>query len=84
MERAFGRKDCKSRKFWWIDYDGCDFMVNDGKCGSVGKFMVTEFASDDECAKDTESMIRSKVVRFITRRGIRRHRSPMMKVMHTA
>jgi predicted DNA-binding WGR domain protein len=39
MERAFGRKDCKSRKFWWIDYDGCDFMVNDGKCGSVGKFM---------------------------------------------
>ena len=50
------------------DYDSCDFMVNDGKCGSVGKFMVTEFDPDDECAKDTESMIRSKFVRFITRR----------------
>lgn len=63
MKRAFIYKDEKSHKFWWIDYSGCDFAVNYGKFGSIGKFEIKEFDTEEEClkqAKKTYSLEREK------------------------
>lgn len=61
MKRAFVYKDEKSHKFWWIDYSDCSFAVNYGKYGSIGKYEIKEFDSEEECSKETEKLIRSKV-----------------------
>lgn len=61
MKRAFIYKDEKSHKFWWIDYSGCCFAVNYGKYGSIGKYEVKEFDTEEECLREAEKLIRSKV-----------------------
>ena len=60
MKRAFIYKDEKSHKFWCIDYSGYDFSVNYGKSGSIGKFEIKEFETEEECLKQAEKLIRSK------------------------
>lgn len=42
MKRAFICKGEKSHKFWCIGYSDCDFSVNYGKFGSIGKFEIKE------------------------------------------
>lgn len=61
MKRAFVYKDEKSHKFWWIDYSGCSIAVNYGKYGSIGKFELKEFGTEEECQKEAERLIRSKM-----------------------
>ena len=61
MKRAFVYKDEKSYKFWWIDYSDCSFAVNYGKCGSIVKFELKKFDTKEDCQKETEKLIRSKV-----------------------
>lgn len=61
MKKAFVYKDEKSHKFWWIDYSGCSFAVNYGKCGNIGKFELKEFDSEEDCQKEAERLIRSKM-----------------------
>lgn len=61
MKRAFVYKDEKSHKFWWIDYSDCSFAVNYGKYGSIGKFELKEFDIKEDCQKEAEKLIRSKI-----------------------
>lgn len=61
MKRAFIYKDEQSHKFWWIDYGDRCLAVNYGKYGNVGKFEVKEFDTEQECVKEAEKLIRSKV-----------------------
>lgn len=61
MKRAFVYKDEKSYKFWWIDYSDCIFAVNYGKYGSIGKFELKEFDTKEDCQKEAEKLIRSKM-----------------------
>lgn len=61
MKRAFIYKDEKSHKFWWIDYSDCSFAVNYGKYGSIGKFELKEFDTEEVCQKEAEKLIRSKI-----------------------
>lgn len=61
MKRAFLHQDNKLQKFWTIDYDGLDFCVNYGKYGAIGKFAVKEFASEEECVREAEKLIRQKL-----------------------
>ena len=61
MKRAFVYKDEKSNKFWWIDYSDCSFAVNYGKYGSIGKFELKEFDTTEDCQKEAEKLIRSKI-----------------------
>lgn len=61
MKRAFVYKDEKSNKFWWIDYSDCSFAVNYGKYGSIGKFELKEFDTTEDCRKEAEKLIRSKI-----------------------
>jgi uncharacterized protein YfeS len=61
MKRAFVYKDEKSDKFWWISYDGTDFVVNYGKSGTTGKYEVKEFDSEEECEKQALKLINQKI-----------------------
>lgn len=61
MKRAFVYKDEKSNKFWWIDYSDCSFAVNYGKYGGIGKFELKEFDTKEDCQKEAEKLIRSKI-----------------------
>lgn len=61
MKRAFVYKDEKSHKFWTIDYSGSDFAVNYGKYGNAGKYEIKEFDSEEECIREAEKLIRSKL-----------------------
>lgn len=60
-KKAFLYSDDKSNKFWWIEYDGLDFVTNFGKTGTNGRFQIKEFESDDECTKNAEKLISQKV-----------------------
>ncbi|NPD80930.1 WGR domain-containing protein [Prevotella sp. PINT] len=61
MKRGFVYKDDKTHKFWWIDYSGCSFAVGYGRCGSIGTFGLKEFDTEEECRKEAEKIIRSKI-----------------------
>lgn len=61
MKRAFVYKDEKSHKFWWIDYSGRSLAVNYGKYGSIGKFELKKFDTEEDCRKEAEKLIRSKL-----------------------
>ncbi|NEW04877.1 WGR domain-containing protein [Paenibacillus sp. SYP-B3998] len=61
MKNAFTYHDEKSKKFWWIDYSGCDFVVNYGKTGVTGKYEIKEFESEEECIKQAEKLITQKL-----------------------
>lgn len=47
--------------FGWIDYSDCSFAVNYGKYGSIGKFELKEFDTTEDCQKEAEKLIRSKI-----------------------
>ena len=61
MKRAFRYQDEKSDKFWWVDYSGLDFMVNYGKYGTIGKFQMKEWDSEEECRINAEKVITEKI-----------------------
>ena len=61
MKRAFRYQDEKSDKFWWVDYSGFDFMVNSGKYGTIGKFQMKEWDSEEECRINAEKVITEKI-----------------------
>lgn len=61
MKRAFVYKDEKSDKFWWINYDGIDFVVNYGKSGTNGKYEIKEFDSEEKCEKQALKLINQKI-----------------------
>ncbi|WP_337912558.1 WGR domain-containing protein [Paenibacillus arenosi] len=51
MKQAYTFHNEKSSKFWWIEYSGCDYVVNYGKSGSAGKYEIKEFDSEEQCAE---------------------------------
>lgn len=61
MREAYRFTDDKSDKFWMIDYAEDSYMVNYGKTGTMGRFQVKEFDSEEECKKQAEKQIASKV-----------------------
>lgn len=66
MKKAFTFKDEKSDKFWNIDYSGCDFCVNYGKAGTIGKYEIKEWDDAETCVKEAEKLIRSKLKKGYT------------------
>lgn len=61
MKRAFEFKDEKSHKFWWIETEKNKFVVNYGKADTIGKYEIKEWDSIEECKKQAEKLINSKV-----------------------
>lgn len=66
MKKAYTYEDGKSNRFWWIDYSGCDFVVNYGKIGFAGKYEIKSFDSEEQCAKQAEKLIAQKLKKGYT------------------
>lgn len=60
-KKALRFKDDKFDKFWWIEYDGTDFVVNYGKAGTFGKYQLKEFDTEKECEKEAQKLINQKL-----------------------
>ncbi len=61
MKRAFEFVDEKSHKFWWIESFEEKFVVNYGKIDSIGKYEIKEWDNIEECEKQAEKLIKSKI-----------------------
>ena len=61
MKRAFEFSDEKSHKFWWMESFEEKFVVNYGKIDSIGKYEIKEWDSIEECEKQAEKLIKSKI-----------------------
>lgn len=68
MKYAYVFKDEKSHKFWVIDYDETlDYLcVNFGKVGTAGKYQIKEFDDNEECKKQAQKLINSKIKKGYT------------------
>ena len=60
MKQAFIYTDDKSQKFWIINSDGSDIMVNFGKLGATGRYQITEYNDEIECQKAADKLITQK------------------------
>ena len=59
--QALRYTDEKSDKFWRIEYLDSTLVVNYGKTGSIGKYQVKEFDSEEGCEKEAKKLIASKI-----------------------
>lgn len=66
MKRRFVYQDAKSDKFWDIDFEGTTQTVVYGKTGTAGREAVKEFASAEECTKESEKLITQKLKKGYT------------------
>lgn len=61
MEKLFIYKDGASNKFWNISCNGNSYTVTYGKIGTAGAVKTKKFESDDQCRKEGEKLIKSKM-----------------------
>ncbi|MEY9977291.1 WGR domain-containing protein [Lysinibacillus sp. RC79] len=61
MKKAFTYQDEKSNKFWTIDYFEMTICVHYGKNGTIGKYDMKEFESQEICEKEAQKLIASKI-----------------------
>ena len=66
MKRRFVYQDAKSDKFWDIDFEGTTQIVVYGKTGTAGREAVKEFATAEECTKESEKLIAQKLKKGYT------------------
>ena len=66
MKRRFVYQDAKSDKFWDIDFEGTTQTVVYGKTGTAGREAVKEFATAEECTKESEKLIAQKLKKGYT------------------
>ena len=66
MKRRFIYQDAKSDKFWDIDFEGTTQTVVYGKTGTAGREAVKEFATPEECTKESEKLIAQKLKKGYT------------------
>ncbi len=61
METLLIYKDDVSNKFWKISVTGNSFTVTYGKAGTVGAVKTKEFESEEDCRKEANKLIHSKL-----------------------
>ena len=66
MKRRFVYQDAKSDKFWDIEFEGTTQTVVYGKTGTSGREAVKEFATAEECTKESEKLIAQKLKKGYT------------------
>ena len=66
MKRRFIYQDAKSDKFWDIEFEGTTQTVVYGKTGTAGREAVKEFATAEECIKESEKLITQKLKKGYT------------------
>lgn len=60
MKRVFVFQDFKSQKFWSVEVQGTDVVVNYGKLGTEGQTQIKNFASEEEAVKAADKLIAEK------------------------
>ena len=60
MEQCLRYTDSKSDKFWRIETQGSQFVVNYGKYGTNGRYEIKEFDSPEECEKQAQKLAAAK------------------------
>ena len=75
MKRRFVYQDAKSDKFWDIEFEGTTQTVVYGKTGTEGVEAVKEFATAEECTKESEKLIAQKTQERLYRTCRRRSSS---------
>ena len=66
MKRRFVYQDAKSDKFWDIEFEGTTQTVVYGKTDTAGREAVKEFATAEECTKESEKLIAQKLKKGYT------------------
>jgi len=66
MKRRFIYQDAKSDKFWDIEFEGTTQTVVYGKTGTAGREAIKEFATAEECIKESEKLIAQKLKKGYT------------------
>ena len=66
MKRRFVYQDAKSDKFWDIEFEGTTQTVVYGKTGTAGREAIKEFATPEECTKESEKLILQKLKKGYT------------------
>ena len=66
MKRRFVYQDAKSDNFWDIEFEGTTQTVIYGKTGTAGREAVKEFATAEECTKESEKLIAQKLKKGYT------------------
>ncbi|AVF24844.1 WGR domain protein [Paenibacillus larvae subsp. larvae] len=61
METVLIYQDEKSNEFWKIDVVGNSYSITYGKIGTQGSIQFKIFESPEECAKEAEQLIRTKL-----------------------
>lgn len=61
METVLIYQDEKSNEFWKIDVVGNSYSITSGKIGTQGSIQFKIFESPEECAKEAEQLIRTKL-----------------------
>lgn len=61
METLLIYQDSSSNKFWKINQTGNSYVVTYGKVGTVGAVKTKTFDSEEECRKEADKLIRSKM-----------------------
>nr|WP_314229604.1 WGR domain-containing protein [uncultured Kingella sp.] len=60
MEQCLRYTDLKSDKFWRIETQGSQFVVNYGKYGTNGRYEIKEFDSPEACEKQAQKLAAAK------------------------
>lgn len=61
MKRAFIYQDEKTKRFWRINHSELELCVHYGKSGTIGKYEIKCFDSEEECNKKVAQLIKSKI-----------------------
>lgn len=60
MQQTLRYTDPKSDKFWRIETQGSQFVVNYGKYGTNGRYEIKEFDSPEACEKQAQKLAAAK------------------------
>ena len=66
MKRVLRYMNEKSDKFWRIETQGCELVINWGKTGTTGRYGIKEFDTGDECEKQASKLVMSKIKKGYT------------------
>ena len=61
ISETYRYQDDNSDKFWRIEYASDALAVNYGKTGTIGKYQMKWFDTEEECKKEANKLIASKV-----------------------
>lgn len=61
MKQVYTYTDTASTRFWNIEVDDCEFIVNYGKLGTRGRIQAKEFLSEEECQRAVDRLIEKRI-----------------------